>query len=152
METPAALNTHVKFTDEEVDRFFNEANAALGRMRFDVKLRPARLSNFRDKQMILDRTAGRPFNAYCVASLGSNYDGYGTSDSEAVDFDAKASETAAKLVSTLNAFCRRSKDPLFAKLSAECVNRDVYSIRTREVENDDGLEEYGVELFLKIHM
>lgn len=115
-----------------------------------TKLKPLKIDQFRNRVSVASKVTDENFNAYCCINNGDNYETWGRENAEQVDYEKRAKERADEALSEINNFFRNSTNPKYSQLEAKLVNKEIDYVITRQDNNDDGREWYGVELFMKI--
>lgn len=145
----------VKFNNEQINTLFAALNELPEIKQYSYypgsKIQLTKLQYFTNKASILSKVNDEKFNAYICLNLGNNYEGFGIPGSKKPNFKHRAVEYATNAFNAINKYLSTSTNPLFSKLTAEIVNKQINYCIIYSKDNDDGYEEYGVEVFLKIH-
>lgn len=141
-----------KFASDEVYELFDELQKlkVFEKYGTKTKLQPIKIDQFNNRSSVANKVTDENFNAYCCINNGNNYETWGRENAPRVNYEERARERADEALTEINDFFRKSSHPKYSQLEAKLVNKEIDYVITRQDNNDDGREWYGVELFLKI--
>lgn len=144
---------NVKFTDEQIDKFFKKLNSnkmirELCHMRQELK--PIRLSDFTKPNEVRKLLKSDKINAMCIINCGSVYENYPKNPRSAEQRLENGKKDVQILIDAIEKVITSMTRP-FNTLKVELMNNELTVCRTKIDKYDDGADEYGMEVFLKIH-
>lgn len=157
--SPAAINQKPKplTVEEKLSKFFkflnsdNKISSLIGHIGY-YDPSPLKMvdKKYRDlpyyQNLVNDK-----FNAKVTVAVGTNYDNFGTdkgmpSEEERIQ---RAIPKLEQIIDRINQIL--PSNPIFQNIEAKLVNKDFVVGRTHSERNDDGLEYFGVDGFIKFY-
>lgn len=144
---------NVKFSDEQINKFFKKLNSntlirELCHARQELK--PVRITDFTKPNEVRRLLKSDKINAMCIINCGSVYENYPKNPRTDKQRLEDGKKNVQILIDTIEKVITSMTSP-FNMLKVELMNNELTICRTKIDKYDDGNDEYGMEVFLKIH-